>query len=490
MKKLRTKKINLSTGGPLIAILHYKDAEDLDLNQLDRINIKYKNRTIAASLNIVKGSEIKKGQIGLFKEAIDLLKVQGRKVVRINPEQSPKALDSIKKKLEGEELSKKEVYEIIKSLTQNELTEVELSYFVAACYNNGLNNEETLYLTKAIVEYGQKIKFNKRKIADKHCIGGIPNNRTSLIIIPILAAAGITIPKSSSRAISSPSGTADTMEVLANVSLNPKRIKSIVKKTNACIVWEKSLGTTSSDNKLIKVRYPFSLDPNGLMISSILSKKYSMGSTHVLLDIPIGKTAKIQTKKQAKELSKMFKFISKKLGIKAKTIFTDGTQPVGNGIGPNLEARDALYILRRDKRAPKDLEEKSVKMANILLKMCKQKAKAKKTLNSGLAYKKMKEIIKQQGGNPNINPDNLKLGEHKFHFRASRPGKIKEINNKLIAKITRVTGCPGDKKAGIYFYKKVKDKVKKGQIIFTIHSENKEKLEYSKTFVKNSVIIN
>lgn len=485
---LKVKDIDIATGGSLISIIHYKDAEKLDLKETDRILLKKGKKEIITSLNISKSSKsIKEGEIGLFEELLDLLKVKKKDKIKVKPTHLPQSIELIKKKLDGKPLSKKEIDIFVKDLIENDLTEIELAYFVAACYNRDLSKKEIIDFTKAIVNKGSKIKFNKKVICDKHCIGGIANNRTTMIVTPILAAAGLTIPKTSSRSITSASGTSDTMEVLSKVNFDAKTIKNIVKKTNACMCWDGGI-SSNIDSKLIKVRHSLRLDPEGLMLISILAKKARVSSTHVLIDIPIGKTAKVCSLAKAKKLKKKFKELGKALGIKVKVIITDGSQPIGNGVGPNLEARDVLYILKRDPKAPKDLEKKSIMLANKLFKMTKTKANAKEILESGLAYEKMKQIIKAQKGKPSIKPENIKVGKYKFDYKAPKRGIISEIDNKKINKIARLAGAPKDKEAGIYLYKHLNENVKRGEAIFTIYSENKEKLEYARLFLKKQPI--
>lgn len=486
---LKVKDIDIATGGPLIAILHYKDAEKLDIKGNDRILLKKGKKEIIASVNVSESSKsIHQGEIGLFEELLTILKTRKKDKIKVKPTHLPKSIELIKKKLDGGKWSKKEINIFIKDLIENDLTEVELTYFVSACYNKNLSKEEIINFTKAIVNRGSKINFNKKIIVDKHCIGGIPNNRTTMIVTPILAAAGLTVPKTSSRSITSASGTADTMEVLSKIKFDAKAIKKIIKKTNACMCWDGGIDISNPDNKLIKVRHPLRLDPEGLMLISILAKKARVGSTHVLIDIPVGKTAKVSSLSNAKKLKKKFKELGNVLGIKIKVMITNGSQPIGNGIGPNLEARDVLYILKRDERAPKDLEKKSIMLANKIFKITKTKANAKSILESGLAYEKIKEIIKAQKGKSSKTPEDLKLGEYKYDYKSSKKGKIIEIDNKKINKIARLAGTPKDKEAGIYLYKHLNEKIKKGEKIFTIYSQNKEKLEYAKSFLKKQPI--
>ena len=486
---LKVKNINIATGGPLIAILNCKDANKLNLQEGDRILLKKGKKEIIAPINITDLSHPKEGQIGLYSELSTVLKTTNGQKLKIKPTHIPKSIELIRKKLDGTILTKKEIKIIVKDLIENDLTEIELTYFVAGCYNKDLTKKETEYFTKAAIKHGTKLKLNKKLIVDKHSPGGVPNNRTTMLITPILAAAGLTIAKTSSRAITSPSGTVDTMEVLAKVKFSVKEIKNIVKKTKGCIVWGSGTELAGGDEKLIHVRHPLKLDPEGLMIASILSKKASVGSTHILLDFPIGKTAKIKSVKEAKKLKKKFVDLGKKLGMKIKGIITDGSEPIGNGIGPALEARDILYILRRDNKAPKDLEEKAISMANKIFKMTKTKKDAKKILESGLAYKKMKEIIKAQRGKASIKPEEISIGKYNYSVKSSRTGKVKEIDNKKITRIARTAGAPSYKEAGIYLYKHKKSKVKRGEKLFTIYSNSRDKLNRAKLISKQVIRI-
>ena len=320
-------------------------------------------------------------------------------------------------------------------------------------------------------------------IVDKHCIGGVPGNRTTMIVVPMLAAAGLTVPKTSSRSITSPAGTADTMEVLCPVSIDVKKMKKIVKKANACMVWGGGpMNLAAADDKLIKIRHPLSLDPEGMLLASILAKKAAVGATIVLIDIPLGKQTKIKTKKQARRLKKKFVAIGKKLGMRVKVVVTDGSKPIGNGIGPALEARDVLWLLRGDPRAPRDLRAKSLHVASVMMEMAGIKnplETAHVMLETRLAYKKMQEIIKLQGGNPNIDPDKIPLGKFTHDIKADKTGIIDSINNKTISKIARVAGAPEDKGAGLYLHKTVGHRVAEGDVLFTIYAESEQKLGYA-----------
>lgn len=488
---LRVKDMDIATGASLIIILNEKDAKLLDIHALDRVKVKKKKKKIETCVvDIAESSKaVPQGKIGVYEEVIDRLKLKKGDIVEIIPAKKPLSLTYIKKKLDGKKLTKKEIDQIVWDIVHNKLSDIELTYFIAACYMRQMDLDETICLTKAMAHHGDILKLNRYPIIDKHCIGGIAGNRTTMIIVPIVAAAGLTIPKTSSRSITSPAGTADTMEVLANVNFSIKQMKKIVEKTNGCIVWGGSLNLAPADDKIIRVERPLRIDAESQLLASIIAKKHSVSSTHILIDIPVGHGSKIKDKKESLKLKRDFERIGKKLNKIFKVIITDGNYPIGNGIGPALEARDVLWILKNNPRAPKDLMEKSLYMAGLILeiggkaKSNEGKKMALEILKSGLAYRKMKEIIKAQNGKL-IDPEKIKLGKFSFDVKANKTGKIIYISNDDVSKIARIAGAPANKKAGIYFYKHVGDRVKKGEKICTIYSESKHKIDYAKETAK------
>lgn len=496
--KFKAYNIPIRTGNKYVAVFCPADALKLDLQAGDRIklsnpkNPKTTKQPLTVLVDISDDKSVKDGNIGLFSETykkMDLGKLSS--TVQVTPMEKPKSVDYIKSKLNGKPLTADEINEIIKDVVEDDLTEVELTYLVSAAYIHGLSDEETANLTRAIVNNGHTIKFTSGTIMDKHCIGGVPGNRTTLLVVPIVAAAGLKMPKTSSRSITSPAGTADTMEVLANVTLQADRLKTIAQEINGFISWGGGGDIAAADDHIIRVRHPLSLDPEEMMIASIMAKKFAAGSKKVLIDIPIGPQVKVQSLKDGKHLSTRFKKIGKLLGMEIEVIFTDGTQPIGNGIGPALEAMDVIKVLHNFKDAPQDLKEKSLKMAGKLLEMGgKAKAKqgyklAKQILESGQAKAKFEQIIQAQG------PSKLELrtGKYMFHVPASKSGTIKQINNKLISKIARMAGAPLDKYAGIIIHSKVGQKVKKGENLFTVYCDSKSRLnEIQENFVNPYLI--
>ena len=482
--RLKVKDVKLSTGGPYVAILNSWDAEKLDLTALDRVRLVDKNKWLVVFLDISRKG-IKPGQIGLFDEVLNALKVKNNEIINVHHEKKPESIYIIKKKLSGDALSKEEVEEVVKDVIVNKLSVVDLTYFVSACYTRGLNDDEVLALTNAMVKYGGKLNVKQKIIADKHSIGGVANNRTTMLVVPIVAAAGVTIVKTSSRSITSPSGTADTVEVLAPVALTREKIKKVVQKTNACMVWGGAIELASADDAFINVERVLALDPEGMLLASILAKKKSVGATHVLIDIPVGIGAKFEDMGQARRLAKRFVRLGNKLGMKIKVVITDGSQPIGNGIGPVLESRDVIEVLNGD--GPEDLRKKALYMAGVLLEMVGFKDSYKlatEILDSGKALKKFRQIIKAQGGNPNFRLDKLQPGSYRMDIYAKKDCIVRHINNKNISKLARIAGAPKDKRAGVYLHYHIGSKMNKGDVMFTVYAENKRRLEFVKEFLE------
>jgi len=409
--KFTIKNWPIEAGKPIV-ILNQEDAKELGLYVSDRVEISYNGSSATAPVDITE-TFVPDGVIAVSKEVVDILGVDEGVQVDVHITRRPISIEFIRKKIHGEALSASEIKSIIHDIVANNLSDIELSAFVTAGYINGYSMDEVVELTNSMVETGQQINFGDN-IVDKHCIGGVAGNRTTLVIVPIIAAAGLTIPKTSSRAITSPAGTADTMEVLAHVEFRIDDLKDIVNKVGGCIIWGGALNLAPADDKIIRAEYPLSIDPEGQVLASVMAKKKSVGSDYVLVDIPVGKGAKIENNDTAAKLAQKFIELGKRLGIYVECIITDGSAPIGAGIGPALEARDCLLVL--DNKGPIELMNKSLDLAGILLELSGSvkrnhgRSAAEKLLTSGRAKKKMMEIIEAQGGDPNVMPDDIKTG--------------------------------------------------------------------------------
>ncbi len=403
-----------------------------------------------------------------------------------------KAIKAIQKKLLGKKLSYHEIYTIMDQIAHQRLSEILVTYFVASSFKEGYRPSELYLFTKAMVETGKRLKF-KGIVADKHSTGGVAGTRTTMIIVPIIAAAGFKIPKISSRAITTPAGTADVMEVLAQVDFSLQEVEKIVNTVGGCIIWNGKLGIAPADDVIIKVEEPLSFESFDKIIISIMAKKVAASTTHLVLDIPVGKTMKIHRFSDAEKVAKKFKMLAHQFGMKVVVDINEALEPAGRGIGPALEALDVLYVLEQKKNRPLKLEAKALRLAGKLLDLCYADVNAKKQgeeearqiLTSGLALKKFKEIIKAQKGNEEISSETLKIPSQKTEILAPYSGKIKDINNYNLNTIAKVLGAPTDKFAGIYLLKKIDENVEKKEPMAIFYSTSKYHIKEAEITFKN-----
>ncbi len=405
-----------------------------------------------------------------------------------------RAIDAIKKKLIGKSLSYNEIFSIMDEIAHERLSPVLTTYFAAAGFTEGFNDVELYHLTRAMVATGPRLHFHGI-VADKHSTGGVAGTRTTMIVVPIIAAAGFQIPKTSSRAITSPAGTADTMEVVAPVTFTPKHIERLVERVGGCIVWGGHLGLAPADDIIIQVEQPLAFESFDKIIVSIMAKKVASGATHLVLDIPVGPTMKIAHFKDAEIIAKKFTFLAKKFHMKVVVDTNEIRQNAGRGIGPVLEARDVFEVLEQHKDRPLALEAKALRLSGKLLNLCfadsPEKSHligeevAKDVLTSGKALAKMREIIKAQGGNPDVTSSQLTPAKFHHGLQAKHSGRIARIDNKHITVICRILGCPTDKKAGMYLNRKLEETVHKGDILCTLYSSDKWRLKEAVETLKN-----
>jgi AMP phosphorylase len=465
--KLEARLLDIQAGGRRIAILDDETASLLGVHSSDRVEIMYKNEHLIAIVNIA--SNFPRNHIGLYEEISRKLGIEAGETVEVQAAERPEALSYVQAKIRGERLRESEIKTIVKDVVERHLSDIELASFVTALYVHGLSMDEIEALSKAMVETGSILTFDKDIILDKHSIGGIPGDKASILIVPIIAAADFIIPKTSSRAITSPAGTADRVETLCPVDLTLEEIKEVVNKTNGCMVWGGALDLAPADDIFIQAEYPLAIDP--LLLPSIMSKKKAIGATHLVLDIPTGRGAKIMTIDKAHALAHDFIDLGERLGINVQCAVTFGEQPLG-------EAREALSTIMGN--GPADLKEKATSVSGILLEMVgieNGKQKAEELLRSGKAERKLREIIEAQGGNPKIEPEDVRVGDKKAEIAADKEGRVLLINNRGIAQVAREAGAPKEKGAGVALKAKLGEHVEKGGVIFEIYAQRNTKLQ-------------
>ena len=482
--KLKIKNFNWQAGKPVV-FLNEKAAKKMNVFVGDRVAITTSKKKMYAIVDVFS-KIVNQNEIGISHELGRILKLKTKAKVEVSTSEISGASFLIRKKINGKSLSQEELDIIISEIVHNNLSDPEIAFFTAAEKLNGMNLKEIIYLTRAMVKTGARLKFKGKYTANKHCIGGVAGNRTTPITVAICAAAGLTVPKTSSRAITSASGTADVIETISSVEIPLKKIIKIVNEKKACLAWGGSLGLAPSDDKIIRIERLLNLDVGPQLLASVMSKKIATGAKHILIDIPYGRGAKINNLSNAKRLGRRFSRIAKEFNLKMKVVYTDGSQPIGNGFGPVLEMLDIIKVFQND--GPEDLREKSIYLAAELIKLCgikDSKAKATEILESGKAYEKFKEIINAQNGKNNFDEKikKLKLAKIKKVIPANKSGKIIRISNRGINSLSRILGTPETVSAGVYLHKHLEE-VKKGEPILTLYTESKIKMKDALKFLK------
>jgi len=472
---LRVRRLGIDTCHETVAFLArrcplYRAQEFV---ALARIEITGGGRRIVATLNIIDDDAMMAAdELGLSLLAYRQLGLPEGAPVEIAQAAPPASLDHVRDKIDGAVLPPEAYQEIAQDLVAHRYSKMEIAAFLVASARF-TTASEVLSLTRAMASVGGRLSWNGGDmIVDKHCIGGIPGNRTSMIVVPIVAAHGLKIPKTSSRAITSPAGTADTMEVLARVDVGSDEMREIVAAEGGCLVWGGHVNLSPADDVLISVERPLSLDTPEQMVASILSKKLAAGVTHLVVDLPVGPTAKLRDRASFVRLRKLFEYISDEVGLNTVVVATDGSQPVGRGIGPWLEARDAMQVLEGNPSAPSDLKERAVLLAGHVLEFDpalrggRGIVRARELLESGAALAKMRRVMAAQGPAPEATHAAALTRD----VLAPRAGVVTAIDCLRLARIARLAGAPMDKGAGVDLFKKIGDPVQQGEPLYRIHA--------------------
>jgi len=480
---LKVKKLDMDAGNIYIVVFNEATLKKYGLHPLDRVDVIKKRERLTCIIN-VSNRIVENDEIGLYRCVAEGLKLETGDNVRIEIQLEPKSVEYIKEKLAGKNLNFKEIREIVVDTVNRDLTDVEIAAFVTGLEVNGMTMDEAEYLSRTMVETSKTLNFGK-KVYDKHSLGGIPGKKETLLVVPIVAAAGLFIPKTSSRAISSPAGTADIVETIANVEFGFEEIKRIVKECNGCMVWGGAVDLAPADDIFVNIEYPLKIDP--LFLPSVMSKKKAVNSSHVVIDIPTGRGAKIKTFMEANKIAEDFIELGKRLNIEVRCAITHGDQPVGHAIGPALEAKEALETLMG--KGPESLINKAIGLSTIIFEMAGKKDPkelAERILKSGKAERKFRQIIGAQGGNPKLKPSDIPVGMNKFEVRSARKGRVFWIRNDLVIELARKLGCPKDKGAGILLNKKVGYSVKKNELLFMMYSDNDRRFSSALKFLQHS----
>ncbi len=478
--KLTTRILDIADSGVL---LNKVDARSIGVVEGARLQVKnHATGSTVSALIDTTGTLIEPGTIGLYGLTSRALSVTDGADVEVWEAPKPASIEFIKKKMNNERLTAEETRTIVRDIVNESLSLPELSAYVTANYINGMDMDEVEHLTVAMVETGSQLSFSTRPIVDKHSIGGVPGNKISLLIVPIIAASGLKIPKTSSRAITGAAGTADLMEVLAPVEFSADEVQTMTEKVGGVIVWGGSTNIAPADDRIIVVEYPFKIDARGQMLASVMAKKFAVGANLVVIDIPVGRTTKIPDIAEGRKLAREFIDLGERLKMRVECAITYGDAPVGHTIGPALEVQEALAVLE-GATEPQSLIQKSLSLAGIIFEMAGKASRdqgyqmAEELLRSGKALEKMRQIIHIQGGDPTVTAASIPLGSHTHKVNAPESGYVVELNNRSLVSLARLAGAPQDHGAGIRLHAKPGERVDRGAPIFTIYADRAWRLK-------------
>lgn len=443
------------------------------------------SREAVATLFQVSSDIVGPDEAGLSEAAWALLGVGDGDAVAVEHPPALTSFSDVRSRIFGNRLGERQFGRIVGDIAARRYSSIETAAYLTSGSAFPLDEEEMTALTRVMVDIGEKLTWARPQIVDKHCVGGLPGNRTTPIVVAIVAALGLAMPKTSSRAITSPAGTADTMETLAPVDLDVAAIRRVVEREGGCVVWGGAVRLSPADDLLIRVERVLDLDSEGQLVASVLSKKIAAGATHLVLDIPVGPTAKVRSAEAARTLAATLSSVAGRFGIETNVVISDGRQPVGTGIGPSLEAQDVLAVLRRAAGFPEDLRARACALAGAILELAGRApmgtgaALAARTIESGAAWEKFQRICEAQGGlrTPTT-------ARHTKPWLAGTNGRLAEIDNRKLARAAKLAGAPGSKAAGARMHVKVGDVVETGQPLFELHAETKGELEYALAYVR------
>lgn len=483
--RLHARRIGIETQHESIVFMH-KDCpvcRSEGFSARTQVEVFAAGRSALATLYQVTGDLLGSDEIGLSEVTWRKLGVVDGDEIKVRHPQPLASLSAVRAKVYGHRLGDDRLKMIMRDIVLERYSDVHLAAFITAFSGQVADMAETTALTRAMLDAGDRLSWPGEIIVDKHCVGGLPANRTTPIVVAIAAAAGLVIPKTSSRAITSPAGTADAMETMAPVDLDLAAMRRVVEREGGCIVWGGSVRLSPADDILIRVERTLDLDSEAQLIASVLSKKLAAGSTHVLLDLPVGPTAKVRTVQGARELSAGLVEVAAAFGMVVRPMLTDGRQPVGRGIGPALEARDVLAVMRGAPGAPADLRARSLMLAGAVLELGGAvpegdgERAATRILDDGRALAKFMAICEAQGGfrEPPIAPLTHAM-------TAPRAGRIASLDNRVLARVAKLAGAPQAKAAGIELHVSLDECVARGQPLVTLHGESRGELAYARTF--------
>ncbi len=457
------------------------------LSARSQILISAGGREVLALLYQVDNPMLAPGQVALSEAAWRALGIEDGDRVEVSHPPVLESLAGVRRRIHGGRLDAADLSAIVRDVAAGRYSDVQLAAFLTATATPPLDDQETIALTRAMVESGERLRWPAAIVVDKHCVGGLPGNRSTPLVVAIAAACGLVMPKTSSRAITSPAGTADTMETLTPVDLDLPTLRRVVEAEGGCLAWGGAMHLSPADDRFVRIERELDIDTEGQLIASVLSKKIAAGSTHLVMDLPVGPTAKVRSAQAAQLLSERLTATAAHFGLAVRCLQTDGLQPVGRGIGPALEAWDVLAVLRNEADAPADLRERAAAIAGEVLEMGGAAAPgaglrlALETLSSGRAWDKFQRICLAQGGLRE--PPRAPFQEP---LLAGRPGRVAAIDNRKLARLAKLAGAPESQAAGVHLRVRLGDAVERGQPLLYVHAQTPGTLAYALNYARRA----
>lgn len=480
-QRLRLRRVPISVGSERIAYLPLHGSTLLAGDYLGtaKVELLAEGRCLSVQVHGLDcAGMLGEGEIGLSEEAFLHWGMPEGCEVALRRTPSPASHQALVRKVQGHELDEAQYEMLLRDIIEGRYSESEISAFLVSATQH-LSDAEVVALAKVRTRFSPVIRWDRPIVVDKHSMGGVPGSRITLIVVPIIAAHGLAMPKTSSRAITSAAGTADAMEVLAQVELTPEQVRRCIDEAGACIAWNGRLNHSRVDEVMNAITRPLGIDSNRWSVASILSKKLTAGSTHVIVDLPFGPRTKLKTEQEARQLGDLFEQVGARLGLTVAAFATDGSRPVGRGIGPALEVRDVRWVLSGAAAAPADLREKALFFAARILAWDPQvgtlaagRARAEQLLSEGAALAAFERIIDAQGRNAPVMP-----GPLTWSMLAPRRALVTELDGWRLAEIARRAGAPLDKSAGIDLHVSSGMSVACGQVLYVIHASSALDLE-------------
>lgn len=416
-------------------------------------------------------------------------------------------IDLIIKKRNGLELNKEEYQTIIDGFLSGKIPDYQISAFLMAVYFKGMTTNETAILTDVMMRSGDLIDLSEiKKIkVDKHSTGGV-GDKTTLVLTPLVAAAGVPIPKMSGRGLGHTGGTLDKMESIKGLSVDMTKEEFVNQlKKHDIVICGQSANLVPADKALYSLRDVTGTVENiSLIASSIMSKKLACGADAMVIDLKVGYGASMKTIEQAEELAKMMIGIGSKMIKKVIVVFTSMSEPLGYAVGNALEIKEVIETLKG--HGPKDLTNLCLELGSHML-ILGEKAKSseeaigvlKNVIKSGKAFDKFKELVEAQGGDIRVieNTELLPSAKYQQAFKSKKNGYINEINALDIGMASVKLGAGRETKtsdidfgAGIVLKRKVGDFVKENEDLAMLYSNSETGFEKAMELMEAAYILN